>query len=64
MGYMARRIYERLSNRRIDNLFDLLESRGIRENVLDSPDVSFDWHSKAIAEALKYAGPWRRLFHR
>ena len=64
VGYMARRIYERMSNRRIDRLFDLLESRGIREKVLDSPDVSFDWHSKAVTEALKYAGPWRRLFHR
>lgn len=64
VGYIARRIYERLGNRRIDYLFDLAESRGIRENVLDSPDVSFDWHSKAIREALKCAGPWRRLFHR
>lgn len=64
VGYTARRIYERMSNRSIDRLFDLLESRGIREHVLDSPDVSFDWHSKAILEALKYAGPWRRLFHR
>lgn len=64
VGYTARRIYERLSNRRIDRLFDLVESRGIREHVLDSPDVSFDWHSKAILEALQYAGPWRRLFHR
>ena len=63
-GYIARRIYERMSNRCIDRLFDLLESRGIREKVLDSPDVAFDWHSKAIIEALKYAGPWRRLFHR
>ncbi len=64
VGYTARRIYERMSNRRIDRLFDLAESRGIRENVLDSPSVSFDWHSKAIMEALKYAGPWRRLFRR
>jgi digeranylgeranylglycerophospholipid reductase len=64
MGYTARRIYERMSNRRINRLFDLLESRGIRQKMLDSPDISFDWHSKAVTEALKYAGPWRRLFHR
>jgi hypothetical protein len=64
VGYTARRIYERMGNRRIDYLFDLAESRGIRQKVLDSPDVAFDWHSQAIMEALKYAGPWRRLFHR
>lgn len=64
LGYMARRMYERMSNRRIDRLFDLVESRGIIGNVLASPDVSFDWHSKAIMEALKCSGPWRRFFHR
>lgn len=56
-GYIARRIYGGLSNRQIDWLFSFIESRGISERLLQSPDVSFDWHSKAIWKSLQYMLP-------
>lgn len=61
LGYLARQLYERLSNRQIDHIFHIVESRGILEALLKS-DLSFDWHSKAIQEGLKHLGPWRHLF--
>lgn len=62
IGYLARRLYGRLTNRQIDYLFHIIESKGILESLQNSPELSFDWHSKAILEGLKYLGPWRQLF--
>lgn len=62
IGYPARRLYERLTNRHIDRIFHIVESQGIHELLLKSPDLSFDWHSDAILKGLKYLGPWRHLF--
>jgi geranylgeranyl reductase family protein len=61
-GYTARRLYERLSNHHIDKIFDIVESRGIHQTLLKSPDFSFDWHSDVIVAGLKYLAPWRHLF--
>ena len=58
----ARRLYQRLSNRHIDFLFDLARSNGIHEYLARSPELSFDWHGDAIIKGLGYLGPWRRLF--
>lgn len=63
-GYIARRIYEKRSNSQIDRLFNILESKSILESLQESPDISFDWHSKAIVKALQYIGPWRPIFTR
>ena len=63
-GYIARRIYEKLSNRQIEYIFNIIESKGIKESLLRSPDISFDWHRKAIIRSLQYAGPWRPIFVR
>lgn len=62
IGYLARGLYERLSNRHIDRIFDIVESRGIREELLKSPALSFDWHSGIILIGLKRLAPWRHLF--
>jgi len=62
IGYWARQLYERLSNRHIDKLFEIIHSRGIDEALLQSPQLSFDWHSDVILEGLKHLGPWRQLF--
>ena len=62
IGYLARRLYGRLTNRQIDFLFRIIESRGIHESLLRSAELSFEWHSDAILEGLKYLGPWRHLF--
>ncbi len=61
-GYFARRLYERLTNHQIDKIFDIIESRGIHRSLLQSPDLSFDWHGDIILEGLKHLAPWRRLF--
>ncbi|MBA7636669.1 hypothetical protein ES703_44290 [subsurface metagenome] len=62
IGYLARRLYERLSNRHIDQIFDIVESRGIHEALLKSPALSFDWHSGVILTGLRHLDPWRHLF--
>ena len=59
-GYYARRIYEKFSNRIIDQLFDLSLKKGLHEIINESNDISFDWHSKALSEIIKQAVP--RLF--
>lgn len=62
IGYFARRLYERLTNHQIDKIFDIIESRGMHQSLLQSPDLSFDWHGDIIVEGLKHLAPWRRLF--
>lgn len=58
----ARQVYKRLTNRQIDLIFNTIESTGVHESLLRSPELSFDWHGDAILKGLKYVGPWRRLF--
>lgn len=59
-GYIARRIYERFSNRLIDNLFDLSLKKGLHEIINESDDIAFDWHSRAFSEIIRQAVP--RMF--
>ena len=60
-GYFARRIYEKFSNRLIDQLFDLSLKKGLHEVINESNNISFDWHSKAFFEIMRQAMP--RLFN-
>jgi geranylgeranyl reductase family protein len=53
-GYMARRIFQKLTDRQIDQIFDIVLSNGIREALLSAEDFSFDWHGRLILKALKY----------
>lgn len=62
IGYFTRRLYEKLSDWQIETVFRIIESKGIHQALLDSPDMSFDWHRGLILRGLKYLGPWRRLF--
>ena len=64
VGYIARRIYEKRTNSQIDRLFNILQSKGIIESLQASPDISFDWHSRAIVKALQHIGPWSPIFAR
>ncbi len=64
IGYFARRLYERLTNSQIDYLFHFIASNGILESLLQAPELSFDWHGKALLNSLKYLGPWRHIFVR
>ncbi len=53
-GYWFRKIYERLSDRQIDRIFQLIRAGGIDEVLLNAEDVSFDWHGRTIMRLLKY----------
>ena len=52
IGYWARRFYERLNDRQIDRIFDIMKSKGIDEALLKADDFSFDWHGKALLRLL------------
>jgi digeranylgeranylglycerophospholipid reductase len=53
-GYRARKLFERLSNRQIDRLFEAIKRGGIDTALLKAPDVSFDRHSYTIKQLFKY----------
>ena len=53
IGYWARRFYERLSDKRIERIFDIIASGGIIEELLDEKDLSFDWHGEVVLRLLK-----------
>ncbi|MEK7847495.1 MAG: NAD(P)/FAD-dependent oxidoreductase [Chloroflexota bacterium] len=53
MGGWARGLYARLSDRRIDEVFSLVQSSGLADAVGTMQDLSFDWHSPVIRHALK-----------
>ena len=48
IGYWARKLFERLSDKQIDRIFNVVKANGIDEALLNASDLSFDWHSKAI----------------
>lgn len=54
LGYWARKLFERLSNRQIDRLFEIVKAGGIDEALLKAEDLSFDWHGRTILRLLKY----------
>jgi len=53
-GYWARKFYERLSDRQIDRIFDIIKSNGIDEALLKAEDLSFDWHSSIVLRLLEH----------
>jgi digeranylgeranylglycerophospholipid reductase len=63
IGYWARKTYERLSDRQIENIFDIIKENNIHESILRSPDFSFDWHGDSILRALKNE-PLAKIFGR
>jgi digeranylgeranylglycerophospholipid reductase len=62
IGYLARRFYERLSDRQIDEMFRIVQANGIDETLLRSPRLSFDWHGGLILSGLQLLAPWHHLF--
>jgi flavin-dependent dehydrogenase len=48
IGYWARGLFERLSDKQIDRIFDITIENGIDKALLKTKDLSFDWYSKAI----------------
>jgi len=56
IDHYARKLYECLSDRQIDRLFDLISSQGIDQALLKAEDLSFDWHARAILRTSRLLG--------
>ena len=52
IGYSARRLYEYLNDQQISSLVNQASSNGIRSDLVNSTDVSFDWHSRMIGKVM------------
>jgi flavin-dependent dehydrogenase len=54
VGYWARRLFERLSERQINRIFEIVKSGNIDDAMLKARNLSFDWHSKTILRLVRY----------
>ena len=54
IDYWAHKFYRKLNDRQIEHIFDIIEHHGIHESLLASPDITFDWHSNVILDAIKH----------
>ena len=54
VGYWARKLFERLSDRQIDRIFDIVKAKGIDRAMLEASDLSFDWHGTAVLRLLRH----------
>ena len=52
IGYWARKVFERLSDRHIDRILDIIKSNGIDEALLGAEELSFDWHGEVILKLI------------
>ena len=55
-GYWGRKVYEHLSDARVDRIINTIESRNIHETLLNDPDFSYDWHKGLIRSGAKQLG--------
>jgi digeranylgeranylglycerophospholipid reductase len=53
-GYSARRFYEFLSDQQISSLIRQAGANGVYEDLANSPDTSFDWHSQVIGNLMSH----------
>ena len=60
-GYWARQMYDRLNDRQIDYIFDIITKTGIDKSVLEAADFSFDWHAKIVTRLLADGAVTRAL---
>jgi digeranylgeranylglycerophospholipid reductase len=60
-GHWARRAYAKLSDRQIDGIFNVLDSSGMAEALLNSGNFSFDWHSGLITTILRRSSAYPLL---
>lgn len=61
IGRWARWLFERLNDRQIDYLFEMVQRPSFKEALLNSADFSFDWHSRLILRGLRHLGPGAAL---
>lgn len=54
IGYYARKLYERLSDKQIDSIFNIIKSNDIDQALLQAKDLSFDWQGKVIMRLIRH----------
>ena len=54
VGRLARKWFEALSDSQIERVFEFVARRRLHELLLRSPQLSFDWHSKALLIGLRH----------
>jgi digeranylgeranylglycerophospholipid reductase len=52
VGYWSRVFYEKLSDARVDQAFDIITSSGIGKSIVESEELSFDWHGMIVLKLL------------
>jgi len=64
LGYRARRVYEKLNDSQIDRVFGRIKNSGMDKVLLESQELSFDWHSEALIKlATQFAlGKTKQIF--
>jgi digeranylgeranylglycerophospholipid reductase len=60
-GYWARWLYAKLSNRQIEGIFNVVDSGGMVEALLNSGNFSFDWHSMLFLAVLRHSSTYPLL---
>ena len=60
-GYWARWAYAKLSDRQIEGIFNILDSGGMAEVLLNSSNFPFDWHSRLILSVLRRSSAYPLL---
>ncbi len=60
-GYWARWAYAKLSDHQIEGVFNILNSGGMAEALLNSSNFSFDWHSRLILAVLRHSSAYPLL---
>ena len=53
-GYSARRMYEYLSDSQISSLARQADRNGLHQELINSPELSFDWHSQMIDKVMHH----------
>ena len=54
VGYYARVLYEAMGDAQIERLLDRFASREVQDELLNSGDFSFDWHSRVILKSVSH----------
>jgi geranylgeranyl reductase family protein len=61
IDYWAHRFYQGLHDKQIEHIFNIIVKHGIHESLLTSPDITFDWHSLVILDAIRHRSLQRSL---
>ena len=50
----ARRVFEKLDDHRLDQLFGLMQSSGFIDELRQAEDLSFDWHADVVTRMFSH----------